>query len=576
MTQLLHLPFVQRGLLEVLLLSIAGGVLGTWIVLRGLSFFSHGVGTAAFPGLVLADGLGFAAPLGAVGAAALFAAGVGTLARVRRTGYDSSTGLVLVGCLAVGVVLASDVFHSGARVENLLFGSLLAISGPDLVLAAGVAVLALAGSFALGPRWLAGGFDSDGPRSSAGALTPALLALVALATVASLSAVGALLPSALLVVPAATTRPWVRGVTAWQLASIALAAAEGIGGLWLSLELDAPPGATIAVISGGAFALSTLARGMRVPAPAAALAGAGALALGLLLAGAGAGNPEGAGAAGGGRVVVAASTTQLADFARAVGGDAVSVHGILRPNSDPHEYEPRPRDVEALAGARLVLESGAGLDSWLGPLRAEAGRAPLLVLSDGLPVQRPGDPHWWHDPVNARAAVTRIAVALARADPAHRELFARNARTYERRLSTLQAGIARCFAALAPEQRKLVTDHDAFGYFAARFGLEVVGTVIPALSTQAQPSAGDVARLARIVRRERVRALFPERAVNPELTRAIARQTGARSDGRLYGDALGAAGSPGATYVGMESANADTIVRGLSGGRRGCAPEGAR
>src|SRR3954470_13061507 len=123
------LPYVQRAVLEIVVLALAAGLLGTWIVLRGLSFYAHAVGTAAFPGLVLAGGLGFAAALGAFGTAALFAASVGALAARRRTGHDALTALVLVGCLAAGVILASDVFHSGADVENLLFGSLLTIGG---------------------------------------------------------------------------------------------------------------------------------------------------------------------------------------------------------------------------------------------------------------------------------------------------------------------------------------------------------------------------------------------------------------------------------------------------------------
>ena len=132
-----QLPFVQRGLVEVLLLAVAAGLLGTWIVLRGLAFFSHAVGTAAFPGLVLADGLGFAAPLGAFGAAVVFAAGIARARpRAATSGHDSVIALVLVGCLAAGVILASDVFHSGANVETLLFGSLLLIDGGDIALAA--------------------------------------------------------------------------------------------------------------------------------------------------------------------------------------------------------------------------------------------------------------------------------------------------------------------------------------------------------------------------------------------------------------------------------------------------------
>src|SRR5919201_4883008 len=130
-----HYAFVQRGALEVALLSVAGGLIGTWVVLRGLAFYSHAVAAAAFPGLVVADGLGFAPALGAFGAAVLFAVAVAGLARSRRTGYDNLTGLVLTGALALGVVLASDVFHSGSNVETLLFGSILAIGTRDLLLA---------------------------------------------------------------------------------------------------------------------------------------------------------------------------------------------------------------------------------------------------------------------------------------------------------------------------------------------------------------------------------------------------------------------------------------------------------
>src|SRR5438477_654699 len=122
-----QLPFVQHALVEVLVLSIAAGLVGTFIVLRGLAFFAHAVGTAAFPGLVLADGLGFAAPLGAFAAGLTFAIALERLGRGRRSDYDSLTALVLAGALALGVILASDVFHSGANVESLLFGSLFLI-----------------------------------------------------------------------------------------------------------------------------------------------------------------------------------------------------------------------------------------------------------------------------------------------------------------------------------------------------------------------------------------------------------------------------------------------------------------
>src|SRR3954463_3433751 len=181
------LPFVQRGLWEVLLLAAPAVLLGTWIVLRGMAFYAHATGTAAFPGLVVADGLGFAAPLGALAAAGLFAAAVVVLSARRRTGRDSLTAMALVGCLAAGVLLASDVFGSGARVDTLLFGSLLVLEPGDLVLAAVAGVLAALGSALLGERWLARGFDPDAARSlGLGSRWPdlALAGLIAFAVVA--------------------------------------------------------------------------------------------------------------------------------------------------------------------------------------------------------------------------------------------------------------------------------------------------------------------------------------------------------------------------------------------------------
>jgi manganese/iron transport system permease protein len=165
MFDVFDLPFVQRGLWEILLLSIPAGLLGTWIVLRGMAFFAHATGTAAFPGLVVADGLGFAAPFGALAAAGVFAGAVVALGGRRRTGYDSLTALALVGALAAGVLLASDVFESGARVDTLLFGSLLVLEPRDLVLAGVAGVVAAAFSVVLGERWLARAFDPDAARA---------------------------------------------------------------------------------------------------------------------------------------------------------------------------------------------------------------------------------------------------------------------------------------------------------------------------------------------------------------------------------------------------------------------------
>jgi zinc/manganese transport system substrate-binding protein len=581
------LPFVQRGVVEVVLLAVGAGLLGTWIVLRGLAFYAHAVGTAAFPGLVLADGLGFSASLGAFGTAAIVAALVGLLSRRERETYDAATALVLVGALALGVILASDVFASQAGVEQLLFGSLLLVDGADQRLAAAASAAVLAASLVLGPRWLATGFDAPTARAQ-GLRSPLpdalLLALVALLAVATLTILGALLATALLVVPAATTRLVVDRLRSWQLATVALVIAEGVAGLWLSVKLNAPPGATIATLAGAVFALVALGRalgGGRGPIRvAAALAGAAALAA---LAVAGCGSDEGSStAAGGGAPIkVVASTTQLGDVARAVGGDAVKVTQILRPNTDPHDYEPRPADIEATADADVVLTSGDNLDRWMGEVVKNAGGSPRVLDAgagrpDTLAGQRGGgeasrfDPHWWHDPRNMEFATERIRAALVAADPRARARIDRGAAAYLARLRALDAGIARCIDGVPAPQRKLVTDHDAFGYFARRYGIRVVGAVIPSQTTQAQPSAGELSALVDVIRRERVKAIFPESSVNAKLAKAIARQTGASAGYTLYGDTLGPEGSPGATYLSSERANADAMVRGFTAGARGC------
>ena len=567
-----HYAFVQRGVWEVLLVSVAAGLVGTWIVLRGLAFFAHAAGTAAFPGLVLADGLGFSAPLGAFGAAVVFALAVELLARGRRSEYGSFTALALVGSLAAGVILASDVFHSGANVEQLLFGSLLLIGTRELVLAAALSVAALLLTFVLGRRWLAVGFDASNARAlgvRASALDVVLLLLVAGTVVASLAALGALLVSALIVVPAATTRLWTRRMLPWQIANVALVAVEGVVALWLSVKVNVPPGAALAVLSGGVFALAAVARYAFRPIAVATAA----IALAVLV---GCGS-----ASASGRLDVVATTTQIGDWARIIGGGAVNVHQILQANTDPHEYEPRPNDVEATAGAKVVFENGDNLDRWMAKVVSAAGGHPQIVDLGGIvPVRLPGqssgseqsrfDPHWWHDPVNAETAVRAISRALGRADPSQRSVFTRNANAYVARLRSLTTRVRVCLDRVPRAQRKLVTDHDAFAYFAHRFGITIVGAVIPSQTTQAQPSAGATAKLIALVKREHVRAIFPESSLNPRLAQTIAHETGASSSYTLYGDTLGPKGSTGATYLSMELANANEMARGFSGGKVSC------
>lgn len=584
-----QLPFVQRGLIEILILSLGAGVIGTWIVLRGLAFYSHAVGTAAFPGLVLADGIGFSATLGAAGTGLLVAVGVGALARREGAAdrYDSLTALVLVGALAAGVILASDVFQSGANVETLLFGSLLLVDGGDIAFAAVASGAALLGAYLLHTRWLITGFDPrTAPALGARSAVPdaVLLGLVALLAVAALATLGALLATAVLVVPAATTRLLFTRLPAWQAATVLLVAVEGTAGLWLSVETNAPPGAAIAALASGVFAVVAIGRALARRRPRDRRVGpvlAVLALLGLGAAGCGSGSEDGGDADG--RLKVVATTTQLGDIVRAVGGDQVRVVQILKPNTDPHDYEPRPQDVRETSDADIVFTSGDNLDAWMADVVEQSGGSPTVVdlskrLRDQLPGESDGpeaskyDPHWWHDPQNVTSAVFTMRNALVKTlpDASAERAIDRTTKAYLGKLTTLERGIRRCIGAVPAADRKLVTDHDAFGSFARRYEVAVVGAVIPSQSTQAQPSAGEISDLARVIRREGVKAVFPESSLNDKLAKAIARQTGATADLTLYGDTLGPKSSKGATYLTMERANADAMVRGFTGGAQGC------
>jgi ABC-type Zn uptake system ZnuABC Zn-binding protein ZnuA len=289
----------------------------------------------------------------------------------------------------------------------------------------------------------------------------------------------------------------------------------------------------------------------------------------------------GSSGSGSGKLSVVATTTQIGDFARQVGGSDVDVHQILAANTDPHDYEPRPDDVTTTADAKIVFTNGDNLDGWMDNVVSDSGSdAKVVDLGAGVPVKLPGessgpeasqyDPHWWHDPRNAEAAVREIAAQLSAVDPKDKATFEANAAAYEAKLKRLDSGIASCFGGMPAADRKLVTDHDAFGYFANRYGIRVVGAVIPSQTTQAQPNAQDLRDLANLIKREGVKAIFPESSLSPKLAQTIASQTGASANYTLYGDTLGPADSSGDTYLHMEQANADQMVKGFTGGHGGC------
>jgi zinc/manganese transport system substrate-binding protein len=321
------------------------------------------------------------------------------------------------------------------------------------------------------------------------------------------------------------------------------------------------------------------------------------LLLATAVAAAGCGDSDPQAETGSGEAAVVATTTIAADLVRNVGGDRVGVDSLVPAGADPHGHEPRPSDAVAISEAELVVKSGGELDEWLDDLIESAGgEATEVTLLDSVETIEGGhaheeeeaqvdeeeegradeahdeeiDPHWWQDPRNAILAAGAIRDALIEADPDGRRTYERNTRAYTSELRALDDEIERCMQRVPPEKRKLVTTHDALGYFAERYDVEVIGSVIPSLSTQAQPSAGDVDALVEQIEDEGVEAIFPEAAVSQRLERAISRESGAEVGAELWTDSLGGDESGAETYLDAMRANASALAEGMSGGRVSC------
>ena len=278
------------------------------------------------------------------------------------------------------------------------------------------------------------------------------------------------------------------------------------------------------------------------------------------------------------QIDVVATTPVVADFVRNVGGDRVHVVQILKPGVDPHDYEASPADIQAIADADLVVKSGVGLEAtWLDETVSSAGyggevvdasRGVTIRQGNGTDEQAAGDPHIWHDPADARIMVGDIAAALAVKDPAGTAGYQRNAAAYDAKLRTLDAENKAEISTIPVAQRKLVTNHDAFGYYCARYGITFVGSIIPSFDTSAELSGNELSDLVAKIERTGVRAVFSESSLPPKTAETVAAEAGVQvveGADSLYADGLGPAGSAGATYLGAERHNTETIVKALGG-----------
>ncbi len=293
---------------------------------------------------------------------------------------------------------------------------------------------------------------------------------------------------------------------------------------------------------------------------------------------------------------VLAVETFLADMAQNVAGDRLKVDSLIPIGVDPHVFEPTPQDVARIAASQVLIVNGAGFEGWLDRVLANAGgQRVVIAASTGLAMREPGegemahehehagetaeegtpppeaehahhhegDPHFWLDPLAAIKYVENIRDGLSAEDPAGRETYAANAAAYIAKLQELDGWIKAQVAAIPPERRLLVTNHESFGYFADRYGFTVVGTVIPGVSSGASPSAQEMAALVEHIKEAGAPAIFLETGSNPQLARQIAQEAGVKVVTELYTHSITDASGPAPNYIEMMRYNVKVIVEAL-------------
>lgn len=263
---------------------------------------------------------------------------------------------------------------------------------------------------------------------------------------------------------------------------------------------------------------------------------------------------------------VVAVETFLADIAQNVAGERLQVQSLLPPGVEPHDYEPTPRDIARVAECDLLIVNGAGLEGFLERLLEGAGgQARVIVASAGLVAEGadPVDPHFWLDPNRVIRYVENIRDGLSQADPEGRALYARNAEAYIAQLQALDRWIAGQVQEIPTDRRLLVTDHQELGYFADRYGLRIIGSIVPGTSPEAAPSARQLAQLVEDIRSGGVPAIFVGEQENLQLAQQIAAEAGIRVVGGLYTHSLSGPDGPAPTYIEMMRHNTRLIVEAL-------------
>ena len=260
----------------------------------------------------------------------------------------------------------------------------------------------------------------------------------------------------------------------------------------------------------------------------------------------------------------------LGDITQRVGGDRIKVHTLVGPNADAHVYQPTPADAKAIAQARLVVVNGLGFEGWLERLIKSSGyRGKVATATNGIrTLQRSAhdhhdnvDPHAWQDLSNALIYVDNIGKALGEIDPSGKTSYQANVEKYRQEIGALDTELRKTFNSIPKSRRKVVTTHDAFGYLARAYGLDFIAPV--GINTDAEPSAADIGRIIKQIRRDKIPAVFVESISDSRLLERIRQESGAKIGGTLYSNALSKDDGPVVTYLDMMRHNANTLVEAL-------------
>ncbi|MGZ5875952.1 MAG: metal ABC transporter substrate-binding protein [Bradyrhizobium sp.] len=266
------------------------------------------------------------------------------------------------------------------------------------------------------------------------------------------------------------------------------------------------------------------------------------------------------------RLNVVASFSILGDFVKNVGGERVDVTTLVGPDGDVHVYTPAPADARKVADAKLLVINGLGLEGWLPRLlQASGGKAPILTATKGIAPLKLGsdaDPHAWQSVANAKKYVANIRDALIAADPADAEVFRKDAETYLAKLDALDGEVRRAVKQIPERRRKVISTHDAFGYFASTYGIQFIAPL--GVSTESEASARDIAGIVAQIKAEKIPAVFLENISDPRLIRRISAETGARVGGTLFSDSLTSEKGDAPTYIDMVRHNIKALTTALA------------